>query len=144
LHLKTSLKKGGVAAILLFFVKAELFWRRYMSKPIMSVASVDITLLKSNPPQLVVTSFGFVSTAGWKNGRLEPRFYIDFPSDGIQDFDFVADPPEGMALMVISPVAAKPIEWVAPPEYVKGVRVHSQSNKIEARIEEVRSFAAPS
>ncbi len=111
-----------------------------MSKPVMSVASVNIALLKSNPPQLVITSSGFVSTSGWKNGRLEPRFYMDFPADGIQDFDFVADPPEGMALMVVSGITAKPIEWDNPPQSLKGVRVHSQSNAIEAEIGSASSF----
>lgn len=115
-----------------------------MSKPAMSVVKIDLTLLKSHPPQLVIVASGFVSTSGWKNGRLEPRFYINFPSDGIQDFDFVADPPDGMALMVISPIVAKPIEWASPPEYVRGVRIHSQSNKIEALIDNINSFSGKS
>lgn len=112
-----------------------------MSKPVMLIANVNIALLKSNPPQLVITSSGFVSTSGWSNGRLEPQFYIKFPQDGIQDFDFVADPPEGMALMVISGITAKPLEWDNPPENLKGVRVHSQSNAIEAKIADNNSFA---
>ena len=112
-----------------------------MSKHIMSVASVDISLMKSLPPILVIMSTGFVSTSGWQNGRLEPRFYIDFPADGIQDFDFVADPPEGMTLMVISGIAANPIEWENPPESLKGVRIHSQSNFVEAKIGSAKSFS---
>ena len=112
-----------------------------MSKPIMSVACVRIALLKSSPPQLVITSSGFVSTAGWKNGRLNPRFYIMFPKDGIQEFDFVADPPEEMASMVISAITAKPIEWDSPPSNLKGIRVHSQSNAIEEVIGGSNSFA---
>lgn len=111
-----------------------------MSKPVMSVASVNAALLKSNPLKLVITSCGFVSTSGWKNGRLEPRFYIDFPADGIQDFDFVADPPEGMALMVISGISAKPLEWDNPPPNLTGVRVHSQSNAIEASVGDHNTF----
>lgn len=115
-----------------------------MGKPVMSVASVNISLLKSNPPKLVITSSGFVSTSGWSNGRLEPRYYIDFPQDGIQDFDFVADPPEGMALMVISGIAAKPVEWDSPPlDKLRGIRVHSQYEKnfIEAKLSENNAFA---
>jgi hypothetical protein len=111
-----------------------------MSKHVMSVVKVDLALLKSQPPRLVITATGFVTTSGWKNGRLEPRFYIQFPADGIQDFDFVADPPEGISLMVISPITAKPIEWDNPPAVLKGVRVHAQSNKIEALLDESSSF----
>jgi hypothetical protein len=107
-----------------------------MSKHIMKVVKVDLTWLKSNPPRLVITASGFVTTSGWKNGRLEPRFYIDFPADGIQDFDFVADPPLGMALQVISPITAEPIEWDNPPEKLKGVRIHAQANQIVALFED--------
>ena len=105
-----------------------------MSKHVIKVANVDLSLLKSNPPTLVISSGGFVSTSGWTNGRLEPRFYIDFPADGIQDFDFVADPPLGMALQVISPIVATPVEWSDPPAALKGVRVHSQTNSVESML----------
>jgi len=111
-----------------------------MSKHIMTVKKVDLTLLKSQPPRLVINASGFVMTSGWVNGRLEPRFYIQFPADGIQDFDFVADPPEGITLMVISPITAKPVEWDNPPAALKGVRVHAQSNKIEALLDQSNSF----
>jgi hypothetical protein len=111
-----------------------------MSKPIMSVAKVDLTFLKCKPSRLVINATGFVTTSGWTNGRLEPRFYIQFPTDGIQDFDFVAEPPEGMALMVISPITAKPVEWDNPPEGLQGVRVHSQSNEIQASKNATNTF----
>ncbi len=106
----------------------------------MSVAKVDLTLLKCHPPRLVINASGFVTTSGWSKGRLEPRFYIRFPADGIQDFDFVAEPPDGIALMVISPITAAPLEWDNPPVELKGVRVHAQSNQIEARLDPSLSF----
>ena len=112
-----------------------------MSKHVISVAKVDLVLLKIQPPHLVINSTGFVTTSGWTNGRLEPRFYIQFPADGIQDFDFVADPPEGIESQVISPITAKPIEWVSPPSALKGVRVHAQSNEIEGLLDEINSFS---
>ena len=111
-----------------------------MSKQIMSVAKVDLALLKCNPPRLVINATGFVTTSGWTKGRLEPWFYIRFPADGIQDFDFVADPPEGITLMVISPITAKPVEWDNPPDALKGVRVHAQSNQVEALLDRSNSF----
>lgn len=98
----------------------------------MEVKKVNLALLKSQPPRLVISASGLVTTSGWTNGRLEPRFYIQFPPDGIYDFDFVAEPPEGITLMVILPITAKPVEWKKFPAALKGVRVHAQSNKIEA------------
>ena len=95
------------------------------------VISVDLALLKSNPPQLAITAFGQVNSGGWKNGTLEPRYYIVPPTDGIQDFDFVAQPPIGIAIQVILPVTA---HHVIPhiPEWLKGVRVHAGSNSLVA------------
>ncbi|WP_238543606.1 hypothetical protein [Pseudomonas sp. GM79] len=58
----------------------------------MKVVDIKLKLLKSNPPQLPISAIGLVGSAGWTNPRLEPRVYIQFPPDGIQDFDFVADP----------------------------------------------------
>ena len=97
---------------------------------ILKVIDVDTSLMKSNPPILVINAYGVVATLGWSNPRLEPRYYIEFPADGIQDFDFVADPPTGMVPQVITPIAAQ-IEWDNPPEELKGVRIHAQTNNVE-------------
>ena len=106
----------------------------------MKVVKADLTLLKSNPPLLVINASGFVTTSGWTNGRLEPWYYIDFPTDGIQDFDFVADSPPGITLQVISPITATPAEWSDPPEKLKGVRIHAQSNKLEKLLGKSEKF----
>jgi hypothetical protein len=113
----------------------------YMSQHIMSVAKVDLAFLKSNPPCLVISASGFVTTPGWTNGKLQQRFYVKFPADGIQDFDFVADPPDGITSMVETKIAAKPIEWDSPPQVLKGVRVHAQSNKHEALLGKSNTFS---
>ena len=97
---------------------------------VLEVKDVTTTLMKSNPPILVIDAFGTVATSGWTDGRLEPRFYIDFPADGIQDFDFCATPPSGMTLQVITPITAR-IEWDNPPDNLKGVRIHAQTNSME-------------
>jgi hypothetical protein len=99
---------------------------------VMKVLDVQLTQLKTNPVQLEIDATGEVSSSGWSNSRLEPRVYIQFPADGIQDFDFVADPPKELAQQVISHVAASQT-WANPPMHqLKGVRVHSANNAIEA------------
>ena len=67
---------------------------------VLKVDDVRIAILKSMPPQWSIRADGLVATAGWTNPRLEPRFYINFPADGIQDLDFVADPPAGISNQV--------------------------------------------
>jgi hypothetical protein len=103
----------------------------------MEIVDVRVVLLKSNPPQLVVDVIGKVNSSGWRNARLEPRFYIGgHPADGVQDFDFIADPPTDIVMWVISPVRASvTIQGGLPPSY-RGIRVHSATNSIEKALHE--------
>lgn len=103
-------------------------------KPIIRVNAVNLTLLKSLPPQLAITAFGEVSSGGWKNGTLAARHYFVPPADGIWDFDFVATPPTGIAIQVILPITAH-TTLTAPPAWLKGIRVHSATNRIVSRMD---------
>ncbi len=104
-----------------------------MSK-IASVVSACFSLNKSNPPELVVSASGTVSSSGWKNGNLSPVVYVVPPPDGIQDFDFEATPPEGMVLQVMLPISgdgSMPLE-----SWMKGVRVRAEGNSVVALFED--------
>ncbi|AIS13369.1 MULTISPECIES: hypothetical protein [Pseudomonas] len=108
---------------------------------IMKVLDIHLSLLKSNPPQLHILAHGLVGSPGWTNPRLQPRFYIDFPKDGIQDFDFVADPPQGVSILPVYPITASE-HWENPPlKKLKGVRVHSANNFVEEYIQGAKSVA---
>ena len=108
---------------------------------VMKVVDVQLTLLKSFPPQLHIQAFGLVGSGGWTNPRLLPRFYIQFPPDGIQDFDFVADPPRGIVIQPVLPIIAAET-WENPPlDKLKGVRIHSATNSVEAYLESCKSLA---
>lgn len=98
---------------------------------IRSIQTVDLSLLKSNPPQLLVSAIGTVSSGGWKNGTLDARHYFVPPADGIQDFDFAATPPVGPSIQIILPISAQTVVFPIP-SWLKGVRVHSATNNIEA------------
>jgi hypothetical protein len=114
-----------------------------MSKKIMEVVDVRVSLLKSNPPSVSIDVLGKVSSTGWTNARLEPRFYAGgSPADGIQDFDCVADAPDGMVLWVITPIKAS-LLLQGFPDSIKGVRIHSEVNSLESRFDDpdVRTFA---
>lgn len=98
---------------------------------IRSVIEASLSLLKSNPPQLLISAVGTVSSGGWKNPSLDRRHYIAPPSDGILDYDFSASPPVGTAIQVILPIAAQDV-LVEIPLWLKGVRIHSATNQVEA------------
>ncbi|MDB5935265.1 MAG: hypothetical protein JWQ01_2609 [Massilia sp.] len=103
-----------------------------MSRKVYQVSSVHVSISKVQPPRLHVSVAGQVSTGGWKGPELVPRIYVRPPSDGIQEFDFLATPPAGMAIQVILPISASvDIEQV---EWIKGVRVYSATNSVETSI----------
>lgn len=84
------------------------------------------------PPLLAVAALGLVPTTGWTHPRLAPYVYVKPPADGVWDFDFLADPPQGVVLEVLRPVAS---DWLGPrPAWCKGVRIHATSNQIAAAL----------
>ncbi len=99
----------------------------------MTVLNVDLSIYKTFPPTLRIDAVGLVPTGGWKNGQLIPYVYVQFPPDGIWDFEFVADAPDGPATDVISVITADYL-WHAYPTELKGVRVHAVTNSKEALI----------
>lgn len=107
---------------------------------IMSVSTVDVHILKSNPTKLDISATGQVPTSGWSNPILTPWYYIAPPSDGIQDFDFVATAPTGIVSEVIKPIAVELVVDIDPTDYwgkgkaLKGIRVHSRTNNVEAAV----------
>lgn len=105
---------------------------------VMNVDSVCYGFEKKLPPNLVIDAQGEVPTSGWTSPRLSIYVYIQPPADGIQDFDFIATAPSGIVLQVISPISAQTTlqdidveNYWGPGMPLKGIRVHSASNKIE-------------
>ena len=97
------------------------------------VTDVSISILEKEPPILVVQASGTVPTGGWSNPGLSRVVYVAEPADGIQDYEFMATPPSGMAPDVITPVHAKD-SWDNPPDWIKGVRVRSATNSMEEAV----------
>jgi hypothetical protein len=104
---------------------------------IYAVDEVRLTLLKSNPPSLVITSTGRTTSSGWSNGRLSRYVYIVPPADGIQEFDFVATPPAAtnVVLPVLTPITAEvsiaafdEANFWGPGKPLLGVRVYAATN----------------
>ena len=116
---------------------------------VMSVTSVALQLRKSQPPQLVISVTGKVPTSGWKNGELLAWRYAVAPADGIQDFEFVATPPEGIVLTVVSPICAELDSFVdvdnywGPEQPLRGVRVHARENSVETLLANAAVMEVP-
>ena len=101
-----------------------------MRARVFSVDAVFCTILKSKPPFLVVVAAGQVPSLGWTKAELSPWIYIRPPPDGILDLDFTAESPSGFSGGVMTPIMTGDVV-MRVPNWVKGVRVHASSNKME-------------
>src|SRR4051812_655712 len=77
----------------------------------------EISLLNTNPQTILITADGRANSSGWKNPSLAPWFYVVPPDDGIQDMDFIAEEPSGIALTVMTPIATSEVLSVDPSNY---------------------------
>jgi hypothetical protein len=100
---------------------------------IYQVISVDLSFEKKDPPNALVKAKGNARSTGYKNPELKPVIYVTPPADGIQDLQFLVDVPTGPDNPVITPHET-PVLRIAPiPKWFKGVRVISETNKIEKK-----------
>jgi hypothetical protein len=104
------------------------------SQLILEVTEVNLAILESNPPKLLIVAMGTVPSAGWSNPQLIPYAYIQAPPDGIYDFNFVATPPQELSAQVITPIS---VEYVLPAGGIAGVRIHASLNEKEILLNEV-------
>jgi hypothetical protein len=107
-----------------------------MTTSILAVSEItSLGLKKSNPPALFVSAKGYVRTGGWTNPRLEPRVYVDPPEDGIQEYDFIADEPDGMVTQAIEVVNASHVMQIDALTWIRGVRIYAETNDVERTFE---------
>lgn len=104
-----------------------------MSHKVRTVDALSLALLKRKPPLLQVTAMGTVPSGGYQHAALIPHIYVVPPPDGMQEFDFVAEPPTGPSTAVISPVSAVGL-MEDVPLWLTGVRVHSSTNAQEEKL----------
>lgn len=100
-----------------------------------SVESAEVEkliVIPELPPAILVKVCGTVPTTGWTDPQLSPWIYIVPPKDGILDLDFNARPPTGIVLQVFTTICLSTTLFI--PDWVRGVRVHSSTNAIEAKL----------
>ncbi|WP_116812180.1 hypothetical protein [Steroidobacter cummioxidans] len=96
---------------------------------IVSVQSVEVALLKSEPPQLLINVTGWAGSTGWH----DPELVLQTPdaelsADGVLDLEFQAEPPPG-GLKVLTPISASYL-WQEHADDVVAVRVVARTNEI--------------
>jgi len=101
-----------------------------MSKKVLRVDSVDMRIIRSELTTLTIVARGVVPSTGYRNGRLVPHICVQFPSDGIYNFEFVADGPNTVSNQFPLPILGTFI-WHDLPKELKGIRVHASLNSVE-------------
>ena len=92
----------------------------------------SLIAIPENPPAIAVSVKGWVTTSGWTHADLAPWMYVKPPADGMLDLDFVATPPNGLVLQILSKIAVA--KSFPVPAWVQGVRIHSSTDRLEARL----------
>ena len=105
-----------------------------MTTKIYRVLDIELKIDEKKLPTLIINSRGEVLTGGWSNGQLIPYVYVKPPKDGIYEFDFVADAPDGIVTQVITEIDANPFRWEDYPPELKGVKVYASINSVVKKI----------
>ena len=94
------------------------------------ITSVEVIRISDNPLALSVRAQGLAATSGWTNPKLDA--VATPPGDLILEFNFEADPPSGISLPVLTPIAAS--AEVEPSHPVAGVIVYGRTNSITVHV----------
>ena len=94
------------------------------------VYQIDSVTARIGKSTLEVHSEGQARTAGYTDQELVAQVYKRPPIDGIQEFHFVAKKPSIITIDVLTPIQADASIPLEP--WVKGVRVFSATNSVEA------------
>ena len=101
---------------------------------IYSVEYAHVIFLGLNGKRVgIVTAYGTTVSTGWTNARLQPFAYLLPPKDGVWDFLFVAQPPNGPSGDALSHVAAS---YVLPLDgfNLTAVRIHSTTKSLLEKV----------
>lgn len=79
--------------------------------------------------ELKIKATGFALAVGWSKPTLELRSYDFPPVDGIYEFDFKGQAPEGLMPNALEKMLAH-YRWTNYPKDLKGVRIHAGENSI--------------
>lgn len=101
-------------------------------EPVFEVTEASIWTVKTFPLGLVMSVKGRAGSNGWTDFELTPVEYVVYPEDGIHDVYWTGKPGGSLAVMTDVDYASN---WIGFPQGdLKGVRVHADSNKLEAML----------
>ena len=120
--------RGGLGGAI-DVVDSTLVHRAMVSR----IESIDATIDRSLPSQIVARVRADTTSAGWVNPEFVPFVYTEPPKDGIYEFVLTAERPAGILAPRVTPFTAELVWRNAPPD-VRGIRIHAVENKKEDRL----------
>ena len=99
------------------------------------VRAVHLTVYRSMPPKLLIEVAGIVPTTAYTGPELVEYVYVHPPPNGIYEFDFIAEPPAGASVEVLTNISARYLVDPMPRE-LKGVEVFASHNSKVASLRE--------
>lgn len=103
-----------------------------MDYKVYSVEKIEeLSVTNTKPGALYIKVKGIVPTGGWTNASLIEYTYVQPPTDGIWDFDFKAQSPEGRIVTQGFTHIRVEQTWHGKLDVIKGVRIHSSTNQKE-------------
>ena len=90
-----------------------------------TIESVSLSLIKTNPPSVLISVKAENMNSNYSKIRLEPFVYVHPPLNGIWEFDMVGDVPP-ITDQLVTRVGAT-LDWKAPKD-AKGVKVYGLTN----------------
>lgn len=107
---------------------------KIVKQKVYDVTELSFQILKSNPPKLAILAGGNTRTGGWSDAELRPLFVPGVtPKGGVYEFEFVATPPQGIAVQMITPIAAVYIFEEMPKTVT--VVVYAETNKMKMPVD---------
>jgi hypothetical protein len=112
-----------------------------MLTKVLEVTSIQLEILKKQPPILSVVVEGIVGSPGWKKARLVPYVYVKPPGNGIYEFDLVALCPTIITIQKLTSIKAAG-QWQDYPPDLKGVKVYASTNCDEKMLSDATKQAS--
>jgi hypothetical protein len=100
--------------------------------PLAEIRSVRLAATME-PLNLLIEVDAMAPTPGFTDFAIKPVTYIQRPRDGIYDVTAVGVPPNANVPAVLERVEFR-YRWTGFPSDLRGVRVHSSGNSIEAML----------
>jgi hypothetical protein len=104
----------------------------YANGKVNRIDSVNLELIKTNLPSLLIIVKGQNLNSGYTNIRLDPFVYVHPPLDGIWEFTMIGEVPH-ITDQVITDVSAE-YTWKDFPKGLKGIKVYGQTNSKTAML----------